>query len=86
MQLHAYSPRLRRWLRPSPAVAVASALVVAAASLPTRVQGQEAAGLPLPLSLAHRRLLEAAEAAGYGPLDNSAVIRAYDLKRMRDEG
>jgi 3-hydroxyisobutyrate dehydrogenase-like beta-hydroxyacid dehydrogenase len=38
----------------------------------------EAAGLPLPLSLAHRRLLEAAEAAGYGPLDNSAVIRAYD--------
>ena len=47
MQLHAYSPRPRRWLRPSPAVAVASALVVAAASLPTRVQGQEAAGLPL---------------------------------------
>ena len=46
----------------------------------------EAAGLSLPLSLAHRRLLEAAEAAGYGPLDNSAVIRAYDLKRMRDEG
>jgi 3-hydroxyisobutyrate dehydrogenase-like beta-hydroxyacid dehydrogenase len=36
-----------------------------------------AAGLPLPLSEAHRRLLEAAEAAGYGALDNSAVIRAY---------
>jgi 3-hydroxyisobutyrate dehydrogenase-like beta-hydroxyacid dehydrogenase len=35
------------------------------------------AGLPLPLSEAHRRLLEAAEAAGYGALDNSAVIRAY---------
>jgi 3-hydroxyisobutyrate dehydrogenase-like beta-hydroxyacid dehydrogenase len=38
----------------------------------------EASGLRLPLSLAHRRLLEAAEAAGYGGLDNSAVIRAYD--------
>jgi 3-hydroxyisobutyrate dehydrogenase-like beta-hydroxyacid dehydrogenase len=37
----------------------------------------EAAGLPLPLSRAHRRLLEAAEAAGYGALDNSAIIRAY---------
>src|SRR5215470_14900273 len=47
MQLHAYSPRSRRLLRPSPAVAIASALVVAAASLPTRVQGQGAAGLPL---------------------------------------
>jgi 3-hydroxyisobutyrate dehydrogenase-like beta-hydroxyacid dehydrogenase len=38
----------------------------------------EAAGLPLPLSEAHRGLLEAAEAAGCGALDNSAVIRAYD--------
>ena len=36
-----------------------------------------AAGLPLPLSDAHRQLLERAEAAGYGQLDNSAVIRAY---------
>jgi 3-hydroxyisobutyrate dehydrogenase-like beta-hydroxyacid dehydrogenase len=37
----------------------------------------ESSGLRLPLSLAHRRLLEAAESAGYGALDNSAVIRAY---------
>ena len=34
-------------------------------------------GLELPLSQAHRGLLEAAEAAGYGDADNSAVIQAY---------
>jgi 3-hydroxyisobutyrate dehydrogenase-like beta-hydroxyacid dehydrogenase len=34
-------------------------------------------GLALPLTEAHRRLLEAAEAAGYGEADNSAIIRAY---------
>lgn len=38
----------------------------------------EASGLRLPLSQAHRHLLETAEAAGYGALDNSAIIRAYD--------
>lgn len=37
----------------------------------------EAAGLRLPLSQAHRRLLEAAEAAGYGACDNSAIIQTY---------
>ncbi|MBI5692487.1 MAG: NAD(P)-dependent oxidoreductase [Verrucomicrobia bacterium] len=37
-------------------------------------QGQ-AAGLPMPLSETHRRLLEAAEAAGLGALDNSAIIQ-----------
>jgi 3-hydroxyisobutyrate dehydrogenase-like beta-hydroxyacid dehydrogenase len=37
----------------------------------------EAAGLRLPLSQAHRLLLEAAEAAGYGACDNSAIIRTY---------
>jgi 3-hydroxyisobutyrate dehydrogenase-like beta-hydroxyacid dehydrogenase len=36
-----------------------------------------AAGQDLPLSQAHCRLLEAAEAEGYGDADNSAVIRAY---------
>jgi 3-hydroxyisobutyrate dehydrogenase-like beta-hydroxyacid dehydrogenase len=35
------------------------------------------AGQDLPLSEMHRRLLEAAEAAGFGDADNSAVIRAY---------
>jgi 3-hydroxyisobutyrate dehydrogenase-like beta-hydroxyacid dehydrogenase len=35
------------------------------------------AGQGLPLSEAHRRLLEAAEAAGFGDADNSAVIRAF---------
>lgn len=33
------------------------------------------AGLSLPLSTAHRALLERAEAAGYGELDNSAIIK-----------
>lgn len=33
------------------------------------------AGLPMPLSEAHRRILEAAEAAGLGALDNSAIIQ-----------
>jgi 3-hydroxyisobutyrate dehydrogenase-like beta-hydroxyacid dehydrogenase len=36
-------------------------------------------GQALPLSEAHRELLEAAEAAGFGDADNSAVIRAYPL-------
>ena len=35
------------------------------------------AGQALPLTEAHRRLLEAAEAAGFGDADNSAVIRAF---------
>ncbi|MDO8543187.1 MAG: NAD(P)-dependent oxidoreductase [Opitutaceae bacterium] len=33
------------------------------------------AGLPMPLSIAHRAVLEAAEAAGLGALDNSAIIQ-----------
>jgi 3-hydroxyisobutyrate dehydrogenase-like beta-hydroxyacid dehydrogenase len=36
------------------------------------------ANVRLPLSLAHRELLEKARAAGYGTSDNSAVIKAYD--------
>ena len=37
-----------------------------------------AVGLKLPLSEAHRRLMEKAEAAGYGDADNSAVIKALE--------
>jgi 3-hydroxyisobutyrate dehydrogenase-like beta-hydroxyacid dehydrogenase len=33
------------------------------------------AGLPMALSAAHRAVLEEAEAAGYGELDNSAIIK-----------
>ena len=35
------------------------------------------AGQELPLTETHRRLLEAAEAAGFGDADNSAIIRAF---------
>ena len=35
------------------------------------------AGQALPLTETHRQLLEAAEAAGFGDADNSAVIRAF---------
>jgi 3-hydroxyisobutyrate dehydrogenase-like beta-hydroxyacid dehydrogenase len=37
-----------------------------------------AAGARLPLSETHRDLLEAIEAAGWGTLDNSAIIRAFE--------
>src|SRR5262249_20805376 len=36
-------------------------------------------GAALPLSEVHRRLLERAEAAGYGDADNSAIIKAFDV-------
>jgi 3-hydroxyisobutyrate dehydrogenase-like beta-hydroxyacid dehydrogenase len=36
--------------------------------------GREA-GLPMPLSAAHRAVLEQAEAAGCGELDNSSIIK-----------
>jgi 3-hydroxyisobutyrate dehydrogenase-like beta-hydroxyacid dehydrogenase len=36
------------------------------------------AGARVPLSAVHKGLLEAAEAAGCGGLDNSAIFRAYD--------
>ncbi len=42
------------------------------------VEHGQAAGLPMPLSTAHREILEAAEAAGLGALDNSALIRVLD--------
>ena len=37
----------------------------------------ERTGADLPLSLVHRELLERAEQAGFGPLDNSAIIKAF---------
>ncbi len=40
----------------------------------------EAAGLPMPLSRAHRSVLEAAEKAGLGALDNSAIIRVLTAR------
>ena len=46
----------------------------------------QAAGLELPLSETHRRLLEVAEEAGYGEADNSAVIQAYGATRRDTSG
>ena len=40
----------------------------------------DAAGLPMPLSRAHRAILEEAEAAGLGALDNSAIIRVLTAR------
>lgn len=45
-----------------------------------------AAGIDLPLSQAHRRLLELAEEAGWGEADNSAIIRAFDRPSNRPPG
>lgn len=42
-----------------------------------------AAGLPMPLSAAHRAVLEAAEAAGLGALDNSAIIQVLSAPAPR---
>jgi len=44
------------------------------------LQAAAVAGQDLPLTETHRRLLEAAEAAGFGEADNSAIIRAFDRK------
>ncbi len=41
------------------------------------LQTAAAAGQDLPLTQTHRQLLEAAEAAGYGEADNSAIILAF---------
>ena len=40
----------------------------------------EATSAKLPLSAVHRVLLEAAEAAGFGAADNSAIIKAFEKK------
>ncbi|MFM1767994.1 MAG: hypothetical protein RJA22_523 [Verrucomicrobiota bacterium] len=39
-----------------------------------------AAGLPMPLSRAHQALLEQAEAAGLGDLDNAAILRVLEAR------
>ena len=41
------------------------------------LESAAAAGLPLPLSEIHRSLLERAEAAGLGELDNSAIVQVW---------
>jgi len=43
----------------------------------------EAEGRELPLSVAHRQLLEEAEAAGLSEADNSAIIEAYFSSHIR---
>jgi len=42
------------------------------------LQAAAQAGTDLPLTQAHARLLKLAENAGYGALDNSAIIRAFE--------
>ncbi len=42
------------------------------------LQAAAAARTDLPLTQAHARLLELAESAGFGALDNSAIIRAFE--------
>ena len=44
------------------------------------LQAAAAAGQELPLTETHRQLLEAAESAGFGDADNSAIIRAFDRR------
>ena len=43
--------------------------------------GQQA-GLPMPLSVAHREVLEQAEDSGLGELDNSAIIKVLMQVRV----
>jgi 3-hydroxyisobutyrate dehydrogenase-like beta-hydroxyacid dehydrogenase len=45
------------------------------------LQSAEGSGLALPLTEAHRRLLELAESLGLGEHDNSAVFEAIRLRR-----
>lgn len=47
------------------------------------LQAAGEAGAELPLSRTHRELLETAEAAGLGQLDNSAIIQVFELLRHR---
>ncbi len=42
------------------------------------LQAAAGAGTDLPLTAAHARLLELAEIAGFGAMDNSAIIRAFE--------
>jgi 3-hydroxyisobutyrate dehydrogenase-like beta-hydroxyacid dehydrogenase len=49
------------------------------------VECGRAAGLPMPLSVAHQAVLEAAEAAGLGALDNSAIIQVLSTRPAADD-
>jgi 3-hydroxyisobutyrate dehydrogenase-like beta-hydroxyacid dehydrogenase len=44
------------------------------------VAAAERCGAMVPLSEIHRELLERAEAAGFGAMDNSAVIKAFEVE------
>lgn len=41
--------------------------------------------LPLPLSSTHRHILEYAEKMGLGSLDNSAILKVYEAKRVQND-
>jgi 3-hydroxyisobutyrate dehydrogenase-like beta-hydroxyacid dehydrogenase len=43
-------------------------------------------GLSLPVSQLHLQLLAAAEAAGFGEVDNSAIIRAIEIRAAENKG
>lgn len=45
------------------------------------LEAADAAGMAIPLAETHARLLEQADAAGWGGLDNSAIINVYRRKR-----
>ena len=49
------------------------------------LEAAAAAGQELPLSEAHRRLLERAEAAGWAEMDNSAIIQAIRASQKKPE-
>lgn len=49
------------------------------------VECGRSAGLPMPLSVAHQAVLEAAEAAGLGALDNSAIIQVLSVRPPADD-
>ncbi|MES2692963.1 MAG: NAD(P)-dependent oxidoreductase [Verrucomicrobiota bacterium] len=48
------------------------------------VEGGTDAGLPMPFSLTHREVLEAAETAGLGGLDNSALIQVLRARVAKE--
>lgn len=47
------------------------------------VEAGGAAGLPMPLSRTHQQILEQAEAAGWGELDNAAILQVMEGKAGR---
>jgi 2-hydroxy-3-oxopropionate reductase len=53
-----------------------------------RIVAEEArrAGISLPVSALHLELLAEAEAAGFGEVDNSAIIRAIEARAAENKG